>query len=125
LTRGGQQRSENLAHWLRDRDVLDVWSSNYHRTLDTAAPLLAQQRYQLEIYDPRNQAELVRQLREKKHNAVVIGHSNTIPELARLLCHCNISDMSETEHNRLIVIHVAKGKTRVETLQQETLFQEP
>jgi phosphohistidine phosphatase SixA len=123
LTAAGKKRSQQLANWFRDKDIKDIWSSDYKRTRDTANPLLSQLGLEQSIYDPGDQAALVKQLLEKQHNALIIGHSNTIPELARLLCDCVISDMDESEYDRLIIITAAKSKTRVKTLQQNQLFQ--
>jgi broad specificity phosphatase PhoE len=123
LTAAGKKRSEQLADWFRDKDIKDIWSSDYKRTRDTANPLLSQLGLELSIYDPGDQAVLVKQLTDKQHNALIVGHSNTIPELARLLCECEISDMEESEHDRLIIISVSNTKTQVKTLQQNHLFQ--
>jgi broad specificity phosphatase PhoE len=123
LTETGKNRSELLANWFRDKDIKDIWSSDYKRTRDTAKPLLSQLGLELSIYDPRNQAALVEELLDKQHTALVVGHSNTIPELARLLCNCFIADMDDSEHDRLIVILIAGAKIQVNTLQQSHLFQ--
>ncbi len=123
LTEVGKSRSRQLAKWFQDKDLQDVWSSDYRRTRDTATPLLKQTGLQLSLYDPRDQSILVNDLLERQNNALVIGHSNTIPALARLLCQCPIADMDEAEHDRLIVISVVDGETAVKTLQQNRLFE--
>jgi len=123
LTEAGKHRSEELAKWFQGKDIEDVWSSDYRRTRDTATPLLKQAGLALSLYDPRDQSTLVEHLLDRQHNALVIGHSNTIPELARLLCECAITDMDESEHDRLIVIAVVDGVTVVRTLQQSHLYQ--
>ena len=64
-----------------------------------------------------------KQLLHKQHNALIVGHSNTIPELARLLCGCFIEDMQETEHDRLIVVSIIGTNTQIKTLQQKPLSQ--
>ncbi len=122
LTEAGKHRSEQLAKWFQSKDIEDIWSSDYRRTRDTATPLLKQAGLELSLYDPRDQSTLVEHLLDRQHNALVIGHSNTIPELARLLCECAIADMDESEHDRLIVIGVVDGVTNVSTLQQSQLF---
>ena len=99
-----------------------MWSSNYHRTRDTVKPLLANLGLELVIYDPGDQAALVRQLKDCQQTALIVGHSNTIPELARLLCNCTIADMEETEYNRLIVISVVDDAVMARTLLQNSLF---
>jgi phosphohistidine phosphatase SixA len=122
LTDIGKQRAEKLAIWFQHRALSDVWSSNYHRTRDTATPLLKQIELELSMYDPGDQSVLVKQLLDRQQNALVIGHSNTIPELARLLCECVIADMEDTEHDRLIVVTVVGHEPMVTTLQQDVLF---
>ena len=126
LTETGKKRAQQLANWLKHKDIKDVWSSDYQRSRDTAKPLLTKLMLELGIYDPRNQAVLVEILQDKQHSALIVGHSNTIPELARLLCDCFISDMDESEHDRMIVISVAISSihyTSAKTLQQRLLFQ--
>jgi broad specificity phosphatase PhoE len=123
LTEAGKKRSNQLAHWFQSKDIKDIWSSDYKRTRDTAKPLLAELGLESSIYDPGNQAVLVEQLLHKQHNALIIGHSNTIPELARLLCGCFIEDMQETEHDRLIVVSIVGTNTQIKTLQQKPLSQ--
>jgi len=123
LTEAGKRRAEQLAKWFEGKDIEGIWSSDYRRTRDTATPLLAQAGLKLRLYDPGDQTTLVKNLLDRKHNALVIGHSNTIPELARLLCGCAIADMDESEHDRLIVIAVDDGETKVRTLRQDRLFQ--
>jgi len=123
LTEAGKHRAEQLARWFQDKDIKDIWSSDYHRTRDTVKPLLKQLGLALNNYDPDNQSALVKQLLDREHNALVVGHSNTIPELARLLCKCKIADMDDSEHDRLIVVAVIDGVTMVGTLQQNVLFQ--
>jgi phosphohistidine phosphatase SixA len=118
LTDTGKTRSKKMAKWLQDKNVTDVWSSDYIRTRDTAGPLITELGLQLHIYDPSDLEDLAMQLTKRRHNAVVVGHSNTTPELARLLCDCEVSDMEETEYDRLIVVSVANGKTAIETLKQ-------
>lgn len=118
LTEIGEQRSENLAHWFSDKQIEDIWSSDYIRTRDTAKPILSKLDMDLTLYDPGNLPELTENLVAKQHTALIVGHSNTTPQLARLLCDCEIADMDESEHDRVIVISVVNGVTRVNTLQQ-------
>lgn len=122
LTEAGKNRSARLAWWFRDKRIKDIWSSDYHRTRDTAKPIVEQLGLALNSYDPGNQLHLVKQLSERKHNALIIGHSNTIPELARFICKCEIAAMDNSEHDRMIVITVANDATMVRTLNQQKLF---
>jgi broad specificity phosphatase PhoE len=118
LTEIGNQRSEKLADWFSDKDIEVIWSSDYKRTRDTATPILAKLEIDLTLYDPRDLPGFTEKLMAQPHNALVIGHSNTTPQLARLLCDCEIADMDESEHDRIIMISFHDGKTQVKTLQQ-------
>ena len=124
LTETGKKRSEQLAVWFQKKDITEIWSSDYKRTRDTARPLLTRLDLELSIYDPGNLPGLVKELLHKKRTALIVGHSNTTPELARLLCGCFIEDMDESEHDRLIVVSVTDTETQVKTLQQNHLFQQ-
>jgi broad specificity phosphatase PhoE len=122
LTEIGKNRSEQLAVWFQDKNITEIWSSDYKRTRDTAKPLVTGLGIELSIYDPRNLPDLVKKLLHKQRTALIVGHSNTTPELARLLCNCLIADMEESEHDRLIVISVFGSNTEATTLQQNHLF---
>ena len=123
LTEIGKNRSEQLAVWFQDKGITEIWSSDYKRTRDTAMPLVTGLGLELSIYDPRNLPDLVKELSHQRRTALIVGHSNTTPELARLLCDCFVEDMDESEHDRLIVMSVTDAETQVETLQQSHLFQ--
>ncbi len=118
LTEVGVARSEKLAGWFVGKNIEKIWSSDYKRTRNTATPILSKLDIDMVLYDPGNLPELTENLLTQQHNALVIGHSNTTPQLARLLCDCEIADMDESEHDRLIVISVHDGKAEVKTLQQ-------
>jgi len=121
LTEAGQQRAKRLAAWLKDKGIEDIWSTGYDRTRDTGQPLVTKPGLELSIYDPSNQSVLVGHLLGRKNTALVVGHSNTIPELARLLCDCEIADMDDSEYDRLIVISNDGDQVRVKILNQREL----
>jgi len=125
LTEAGKQRSAQMSGWLLDKDITDIWSSDYRRSRDTAAPLVAMLESELKLYDPHDLPSLARNLRNNRHNALVVGHSNTTPDLARLLCVCYVRDMDDTDYDQLIVVSVSDEDTRVEVLSQEALFLTP
>ena len=127
LTESGKQRALHLADWFQDRDIEDIWSSDFNRTRNTAEPTLSRVGFsepgvKLRIYNHGELVPLSKNLLKRQQNAIVIGHSNTTPELARLLCHCVIDDMDDSEYDRLIVISVAGDKKDVKTLRQGLLF---
>lgn len=125
LTDAGKQRSAQIAGWLRDKGITDIWSSDYLRSRDTAAPLAAMLGSELKLYDPRDLPALVGDLRVSRHNALIVGHSNTTPDLARLLCTCFVSDMDDSDYDQLIVVSVSGDDSSLEVLSQDALFHAP
>jgi broad specificity phosphatase PhoE len=121
LTEAGTHRAENLAGWFEDKDIRDVWSSDYKRTRDTAKPTLSKLGLKLKIYDAHDLPALSETLLSNQNNALIVGHSNTTPELARLLCDCDIDDMDDLEYDRIIVVSIVNAKTHVKILQQDQL----
>ena len=123
LTDAGIYRSEQLAKWLQDKDIREVWSSDYQRTRDTAEPLVSALGLEMTLYDPRDLPALSEELLGNRDNALIVGHSNTTPDLTRLLCQCDISDMDESEYDQLYVVSVQRGETTVEISRQSLLFE--
>ena len=85
LTPCGKARAQALAGILSSIDLDRIYSSDYRRTRETAEPTAAQQRIEVEIYDPAKLADFVTVLQATKRDVLVVGHSNTTAALAGLL----------------------------------------
>jgi len=122
LTRIGHLRAEFFASWPENMEMKAIWSSDYKRTRDTAAPLAQKLGIEISYYDPRNQQELVKKLKNAEVNAFVVGHSNTIPELASLLCTCEIESMNDQQYDRAFQIVQVDGMTGMSEIDLEKLW---
>lgn len=123
LTAQGEQRAEKLAVWLADKNIADVWSSDYQRSRHTAKPSLTNPGLELKLYDPRDLPALASKLRDNQNNALVVGHSNTTPQLAGLLCDCMVAEMDDLEYDLLFVVSVTEGEANLDVLSQKNIFQ--
>ena len=85
LTESGARRAEALARVLQDAGIERILSTDYKRTRQTAAPLSKQLNLPVEIYDPHELEQLVSALQADGQNQVVVGHSNTTPDVVKLL----------------------------------------
>lgn len=85
LTQAGQQRAQDLTARLDKVSLTAIYSSDYTRTRDTAAPVAKAQGLDVIIYDPRDLEGLAKILLAQKGQILVVGHSNTTPELSALL----------------------------------------
>lgn len=110
LTAAGHARAQRLADSLRDAPVGAVYSTHYRRAQQTAAPVAAMQGVQVTTYDAKiSPVDLAAQLR-RAHPAgavLVVGHSNTAPDIAAALCDCEVASMDETEYDLRITVRVA------------------
>ncbi len=85
LTTAGEARAEALADRLEGEGIEAVWSTDYRRTLATAAPLADRLGVDVQVYDPGNLPAFAKQVWANGETALIVGHSNTTPELAALL----------------------------------------
>lgn len=117
LTPEGRARATALAALLTDAGVTRILSSDYRRTRETARPLAEHVGLDVELYDPRDLDGLAAELRQATGVVVVVGHSNTTPELAGLLGAGDTASMPESEYDRLIVLALdGDGAPRTLTL---------
>ncbi|MBT0587698.1 SixA phosphatase family protein [Alteromonas oceanisediminis] len=85
LTARGQQQALALASLLEPLSIERIFSTDYLRTRQSAAPTAKSLGLPVEIYDPRQPESLVEQLRTDQQNSLILGHSNTIPALVEKL----------------------------------------
>jgi len=109
LTNAGQQRAERLADMLKDTKITQIHSSDYTRTRDTAAPLAAKLGLDVQIYDPRDLPAMAERLKQSGGRHLVVGHSNTTPQLTELIGGEGGAPIIEaTEYDRLYYVTIGK-----------------
>lgn len=111
LTEVGRQRATNLAEMLRSAAIDKIFSSDYTRTRETAGPLAEYLGIDLEIYDPEALEPFAAQLLMLEENTLVVGHSNTTPELVELMGgDAGTPIVEEWEYDRLYLLQTENGK---------------
>ena len=82
----GQRAAQALAGWFRPgRAPRAIYVSDYRRTRQTAAPLAARLDLTPIVYDPADTPALVARVRGGPLPALVVGHSNTVPDIVEQL----------------------------------------
>ncbi len=104
LTEQGNRRANFLANLLRGEAISHIFSSNYKRTLQTAKPSANLVKLEIEQYNPGKQEEFSKLLKQLKGVILVVGHSNTIPDLVSLLGGDPQGEIKDSEYDRLYKI---------------------
>ncbi|MFD2200270.1 phosphoglycerate mutase family protein [Shivajiella indica] len=118
LSVAGTARAKKLAQILADKNIDHAYSTNTIRTIATIQPLMdAQTGLSVEIYDVKNHDELVKDLRTRKGNAVVVGHSNTIHHVVNYFVQQGekFPELQDIEYDFIFVVTLEKdGSSKVE-----------
>ncbi|MFQ3247592.1 MAG: broad specificity phosphatase PhoE [Arenicella sp.] len=113
LSDQGQKRAEYLAQQLSLANITKIYSTEYHRTQETAKPLSDLLGVSVEPYNPENLEEFAETLKTETGSIVIVGHSNTTPSLAALLSGEEVDDMDESEYENLYQVVLIDGKTQL------------
>jgi phosphohistidine phosphatase SixA len=109
LTAEGQARAQNIATILQKAGIAHVFSTPFARTRQTAQALAQRSNLAIETYDPRAPEALVGKVKTLDGAVLVVGHSNTVPELVRLFGGAPGADIPESEYDRLYQLIPAPG----------------
>jgi broad specificity phosphatase PhoE len=112
LSKAGQQRADALAERLREADIAAIYATQYRRTQQTAEPVARSHGVEVTRYEAGEPVEaLARRLRDT-HAAgtvLVVGHSNTAPQIAAALCACPVAPLSEADYGDLYRISTGRS----------------
>lgn len=101
LTEQGKARAENIATILHRSGIANIYSSTTRRTWQTAQALAARSGLEVQGYDPSAPKALVERVKAQNGAVLVVGHSNTLPELVRLFGGAPGADIGDNEYDRL------------------------
>lgn len=117
LSVAGLARAEDLRRILTKVPLEAIFSSNYNRTQQTAAPTATEQSLPVQTYNPSNQSPLIPDwlTNYRGKTVLVVGHSNTIPALLNLFLDSNTyTNLPDTEYDNLFIVSVAEiGRAQV------------
>lgn len=107
LNNAGRARAAQLADLLADAGLTAVYSTDYRRTRETAQPLAARLGLEVRLYDPAGPGPLLDALRAEGGRYLLIGHSNTVPEMVERLGGEPSGEIDEEgEYDRLYIVTV-------------------
>ena len=115
LSDAGMARAHELSRALADVHVDAIYTTQYLRTRQTAMPLAKAQNIKaVAIEAGKTYAEDIAKRIRADHEGqtvVVVGHSNTTPEVIRALGVATVPAIGETEYDDLFIVTLAPGAT--------------
>lgn len=101
LNAAGVVRANNLATTLERAGIRTIFSTPTLRTRQTAEPLARRSGLEVQTYDATTPKALVEKVKSLNGAVLVVGHSNTLPELVRLFGGVPGTDIADNEYDRL------------------------
>lgn len=107
LSTAGQERAKALARMLKDAEITAIFTTEFKRTRETAAPTEKATKISPTVVPANDIPALVEKLRALKGNALMVGHGNTIPDLVNALGIETAISIPDDDYSELFVIIIA------------------
>jgi broad specificity phosphatase PhoE len=112
LTTIGKQRANYLSKMLKGKNITAIYSSDFNRTRQTAQPLAKRLGLNITLYNPGKLNQFAKQLLASQGNLLVVGHSNTTPDLALLLGGEAFAVIDHLEYDRVYQLSFQSGQIK-------------
>jgi len=116
LAIAGRIRVQTLKALLRDVDLNHVRTTDWKRTRDTARPFAEEAGFEFTTYDPRELDSVAGEIIAEPGRHLVVGHSNTTPQLVAALGGDPAGAINDLEYDRLYILVIQPGRPTVTTL---------
>jgi broad specificity phosphatase PhoE len=104
LSDAGRARAASLATALKDAKITAIYATEFKRTQQTAAPLAKALGLTVTIV---SEPELVDRLKTSKGNVLVVGHSNTVPEIIKALGVTTPVTIGDNDFDNMFLVSLA------------------
>jgi broad specificity phosphatase PhoE len=116
LSAAGEERSRALVQVLQDRGVGAIFTTQYQRTVLTAAPLAASLRITPTVVAAGGDhvADVAARVRASAADVVlVVGHSNTVPAIVRALSGEAVDAIEDNEYGNIYEVTLSPDGAKV------------
>ena len=110
LSEAGRCRAGVLANMLAGAHVERIYTSEVARTQQTAEPLARKLNVTPQVVPAKDIDALVVKLRAGSGTALVVGHSNTVPEIVEKLGGGRVAPIADTEFDGMYIVTLAGPK---------------
>ena len=104
LSSAGRARADALPRILKDSDITAIFTSEFKRTQETAAPTATSAHVTPTVVAAKDTAALVARLHQLNGNALVVGHDDTIPNIIKALGINSSINIPGTDYSELLIV---------------------
>jgi phosphohistidine phosphatase SixA len=116
LSEAGQKRAACLATTLAHSNIQSIYTTEYKRTVATAAPTATKTRVTPTVVGGADMDKLITALqKEAGRNILVVGHSNTVPKMIERLG-AGAAAIKDDEYDHLYVVTLLNGEASLASL---------
>ena len=115
LTAEGAAGAQKLRDLLAKKMVTAIYATQTKRAMQTAEPLAKRLGLPVTVYDPKDFAGLAAKVAKDKKAVLIVGHSNTVPDLVAKVGGKQPGPLSDTDYGTVFVVRA--GSPDVEQIQ--------
>jgi phosphohistidine phosphatase SixA len=104
LSSAGRARAEALARILKDSGITAIFTSEFKRTQETAAPTATSAHVTPTVVAAKDTAGLVGKLHQLNGNALIVGHGDTIPNIVKALGINRPINIPDPDYSELLIV---------------------
>src|SRR5206468_12662500 len=104
LSSAGRARAEALAQILKDSGITAIFTSEFKRTQETAAPTATSAHVTPTMVAAKDTAALVARLHQLNGNALIVGHGDTIPNIVKALGINSPTNIPDADYSELLIV---------------------
>ncbi len=115
LTAEGAANAERLSAMLKDKGIVAIFATPTRRAMETGQPLAKALGLAVMPYDPSDLASLAAKVAAAAGPVLIVGHSNTVPDLVQLFGGARPAPLSDRDYGTLYDVE-PDGKVVVSAL---------
>ena len=104
LSAAGLARADALAVTLKDAGITAIFATEYKRTRQTAEPLAKALGLTVTVVPAKDVAGLVERIGKSSGPVLVVGHSNTVPDVIKALGVDTPVQIADADYDNLFVV---------------------
>jgi phosphohistidine phosphatase SixA len=104
LSSAGRARADALARILKDSGITAIFTTEFKRTQETAAPIATSTHVVPTVVAAKDTAVLVAKLHQLSGNALVVAHGDTIPNIIKALGINSPINIPDEDYSEFLIV---------------------